>query len=54
MSAQHATIALEFAAIAAIGVGVWAIYWPAALIVAGVLVLVGSQGFSRARAEGGE
>jgi hypothetical protein len=54
MSTQHAVLIVEFAAIAMIGVGVWFVYWPAALIVAGALILVGAQGFNRLRAEDGE
>ena len=42
-------VAIELAAIAAIGVGVWFIYWPAALIIVGLLVLVASQGQRKIR-----
>lgn len=54
MTTQHAIVLLEFAAIVLIGIGVWFIYWQAALIIVGVLILIGSQGFSRVRAEDGE
>lgn len=51
---ERAIAAIEVGCVAMIAVGVWAIYWPAALIVAGALMLVGTQGLSAARREVGE
>lgn len=41
---------LVFAGIAAFAVGVWAVYWPAALILAGLLLVV--AGLVGAKLEG--